>query len=141
MRFFVLLLFFFFQPLIAYADIAVPVFAIVNIHSFGFALIFIILIEYFYLFRLFQQISKKTIFKWSLYINLVTSMVGAILLPALVAAMGIIAVGLPELYASILNALSTWSTGLSNLNLWIVSLIIFFWEEYSHAVMCIRHRA
>ena len=132
MKIFALILVFILQPSLAYADVAVPILAIVNLYSFGFALIFIILIEYFYLVCLYKKISKKVIFKWSLYINIVTTIVGAILLPALVTAMGLIAVGLPKPYASILTALSTWSTGLRNISIWAVCLIILFWEVVAY---------
>lgn len=97
-------------PSLASADGGGPLLLIINGYLFTAGQAWILLVEFLYLIRVWPALGKGLVFKWTLYANLASTLLGALLLPLLWAAVFGLLASLPPVADTELGGLF-WATG------------------------------
>lgn len=97
-------------PAIAYADGGGPLLLLINFYLFTIGQGWILLSEFLYLIRVWPNLKKALVFKWTLFANLASTALGALLLPFLWAAIFGLIASIPGLSDSNLGGVF-WATG------------------------------
>lgn len=109
-----LILFFLLIPTVCFADGGGPILLIFNAYAFVIGQVWILLTEFIYLLKILMpdSLSKKEIFKITFVMNILSTLVGALLFPfllALVTLPGV--VYMHTKWGGLLMALGTWIAG------------------------------
>jgi len=107
-------LIFIFLPAVCFADGGGPILLIFNTYAFIVGQIWILLTEFLYLYRMLKPINlkKKEIFKITFIINILSTLVGALLFPFLLALVTLPGVFYMQTkWGGLLMALGTWIAG------------------------------
>lgn len=102
-------------PALAYADGGGPLLLIINFFLFSVGQFWILLAEYLYLQRIWPKQKKMLVFTWTFFANLISTLLGALLLPFLWAAVFGILASIPGIsdsaLAKVFWAMGTWIIG------------------------------